>query len=594
MSEASPATDLGLTDTADELTPTAAWSRRVRRIGGLIQAAFAAFWLLRGSLVIGGGVADALIAVSAVSVIGAFSYAIRATAGTAPRPKSAEGKRIERGVTLATVIELVAAFVLPIIVSAAGHSDWVLPSIAITIGPLLLWLDHRVHIPRYRPVGWALTDRPRDPRRDDVRHSADRHHGHRRRRPPARHRRRRLPRPRGRSTPSGTGRQERPRGRSEHVSAAMSEDRLHVVFGAGQVGRALSARLVAHGLPVRVVSRNRPVALADGVEWQAADASASDTATDAAKGASVLYQCLNAPYTNWPQRFPPLQQGVLAAAEHNGALLVSLENIYGYGQTGGKPMTEDLPLLATTVKGRTRAAMTHELLTAADAGRVRIAIGRASDFFGAGVTETTLGERVFGNAVAGKRADFLGNPDLPHTYSYVPDIAAGLAILGTDERAADGVWHLPGPETVTTRQALELIAGEVGHPVAIRSIPKLVMRALGLFDPMLRELAEMSYQFEQPFVLDTTKYQSTFGTVGTPLATAIASTVAWYRSRNGTPNTPQEGPISWPAQTPSSPPPQTLRTASAQTTAPGSEPSPIPPPASGSGSRPSPRTATKT
>src|SRR5690242_17528198 len=103
-------------------------------------------------------------------------------------------------------------------------------------------------------------------------------------------------------------------------------------------------------------------------------------------------------------------------------------------------MTEALPLAATTVKGRTRAAMTAELLAAAEAGRVRLAIGRASDFFGPGVTQgSVLGERVFGNAVADRRADFIGNPDLPHTYSYVPDIAAGLATLGTDARAA-GAW----------------------------------------------------------------------------------------------------------------------------------------------------------
>jgi nucleoside-diphosphate-sugar epimerase len=218
----------------------------------------------------------------------------------------------------------------------------------------------------------------------------------------------------------------------------LSEERLHVVFGVGQVGRALSARLAGLGLPVRVLSRHRPTVLADGVDWRAADASDPEAATAAAEGASVVYQCLNAPYTNWPELFPPLQRGVLSAAERNGALLVSLENVYGYGPTAGKPMTEDLPLAAKTVKGRTRAAMTQELLGAAEAGRVRIAIGRASDFFGAGVTETTLGERVFANAVAGKRADFLGNPDLPHTYSYVPDVAAGLATLGTDERAIGG------------------------------------------------------------------------------------------------------------------------------------------------------------
>jgi hypothetical protein len=101
-----------------------------------------------------------LIAVSGVIVIGVFSYAIRAAAGTAPRPRSQEGKRIERDVTIATVVEFAAAIVLPVIVSAAGHSDWVLPSIAITIGPLLLWLDYRVNVPRYRPVGWVLTVGP--------------------------------------------------------------------------------------------------------------------------------------------------------------------------------------------------------------------------------------------------------------------------------------------------------------------------------------------------------------------------------------------------------------------------------------------------
>lgn len=276
---------------------------------------------------------------------------------------------------------------------------------------------------------------------------------------------------------------------------------------------------------------HRPPTLGDEIDWRATDVTDQEAATDAANGASVVYQCLNASYTQWPQRFPPLQRGALTAAERAGALLVTFENVYGYGPTGGKPLTEDLPLAAMTVKGKTRAAMTRELLAAADAGRVRIAIGRASDFFGAGVTESTLGERVFANAVAGKRADFLGNPDLLHTYSYVPDIAAGLATLGTDNRAVGEVWHLPGPETVTTRALLELVAHEVGHPVGIRSVPKLAMRALGLVNPMMKGLAEMAYEFEAPFVLDTTKYQSTFGATGTPLTEAVAATVAWYRDR---------------------------------------------------------------
>ena len=313
----------------------------------------------------------------------------------------------------------------------------------------------------------------------------------------------------------------------------MSEDGLHVVFGTGQVGLALAGRLAGLGAEVRAVSRRRPMAMAPGIDWRGADATDLGAAADAAKGASVVYQCLNAPYTRWPDLFPPLQRGVLAAAERAGALLVTLENVYAYGPTGGEPMTEDLPLAATTSKGRARAAMTGELLSASAAGRVRAAIGRASDFFGAGATESTLGERVFGNAVAGKRADFIGNPDLPHTYSYVPDIAAGLATLGTDERAAGQVWHLPGPATVTTRALLDLVAAEVGHPVAVRNVPPLALRAMGLVSPLMRGLAEMAYEFEEPFILDTTKFESAFGTCVTPLATAIADTVAWYRARAG-------------------------------------------------------------
>ena len=146
--------------TAAERAATAAWSRRVRRVGGFIQVGFAAFWLIRGSLNIANpaGAALAIGFTAAVAVV--VAYGIRVTAGRAPRPTSPEARRIERAVTVATVIQLVASFAVPAAVIAAGQTDWVLPSIAITIGPLLLWLDHRVGIPRYRPVGWALVIGP--------------------------------------------------------------------------------------------------------------------------------------------------------------------------------------------------------------------------------------------------------------------------------------------------------------------------------------------------------------------------------------------------------------------------------------------------
>jgi len=150
------------TYTTDESTELAraAWSQRVRRVGGFIQVAFAAFWLLRGALNVGGVIGTLLAAAALVLVLGVLVYGIRVTAGQGRRPVGVEAKRVERSVNLATIIELVASVVFPFVVIAAGHSDWVLPSIAITIGPLLLWLDHLVDIPRFRPVGWVLTVGP--------------------------------------------------------------------------------------------------------------------------------------------------------------------------------------------------------------------------------------------------------------------------------------------------------------------------------------------------------------------------------------------------------------------------------------------------
>ena len=146
-----------VTSPTPNLRPTEAWHNHVLKVGGFIQLAFAAFWLIRGSGNLHGRVATVLAGVSVVVVVAVVIYAIRCSSGIGGRPTSPEAKRIERSGSIATVIELVASFAFPVIVIAAGRSDWVLPSIAITIGPLLLWLDHVVRIPRLRPVGWALT-----------------------------------------------------------------------------------------------------------------------------------------------------------------------------------------------------------------------------------------------------------------------------------------------------------------------------------------------------------------------------------------------------------------------------------------------------
>lgn len=311
----------------------------------------------------------------------------------------------------------------------------------------------------------------------------------------------------------------------------MSTVDLHVIFGAGPVGSAVMQELVARGRRVRVVSRSGRLAAPAGVEVLAGDVTNPESARALCAGASVVYNCLNAPYTAWPEQFPPLQAGVLAGAAAAGAKLVVMENVYMYGPTGGRPLTEDLPYTATTRKGRTRARMAEDLLAAHAAGTVRVAIGRASDFFGPGAIDSAAGERVFANAVAGKPAQTTGNPDMPHTYAYVPDIAKGLATLGEREEALGQAWHLPAAPAVTTRELVALAFEAAGHAPRLQALPPWLVRGLGLAMPIMRELAEMLYEFEEPFVVDHGKFARAFGDHATPLRQAIGATVAWYQER---------------------------------------------------------------
>jgi nucleoside-diphosphate-sugar epimerase len=208
-----------------------------------------------------------------------------------------------------------------------------------------------------------------------------------------------------------------------------------------------------------------------------------------------------------------------------------MENLYMYGPTDGRPITEDLPYAPNTRKGRVRAMMSEELMEAHTSGRVRVAIGRASDFFGPRVLVSAAGEQVFGRAVEGKSARVAGDPDQPHTYTYVPDIGTGLVILGEREEALGQVWHLPSPETATTREFVEMIFEEVGKPARVQAAPKILLRAIGLFNPAIRETIEMLYEFEEPFVVDDSRFKQEFGDHATPLREAIGETVRWYRSK---------------------------------------------------------------
>lgn len=314
---------------------------------------------------------------------------------------------------------------------------------------------------------------------------------------------------------------------------------LHVIFGTGAIGLATFDALRRRGRTVRLVDRSGDAPAPRDAEVVTGDAANPDFAVRAARGAAVVYQTMNPPYHLWSAQFPQLQSSVLAAAEITGARLVSMENVYMYGRPAGRPLTEDRTNNAHTRKGRLRARMAGELLAAHHAGRAEITIGRASDYFGPrGGAQSNLGDRVFPAALAGKTSTVLGDRRQLHTYTYIPDIGEGLAVLGEHPDAPGEIWHLPNdPETRSTQELVDTIYRLAGQRrTRVRTAPTLLLRVMAITNPVVRELLEMQYQFEEPFVVDSSKIRTRLGVTATPLDQAIAETLASYTDTGGSPH----------------------------------------------------------
>ena len=282
---------------------------------------------------------------------------------------------------------------------------------------------------------------------------------------------------------------------------------------------------------MRVITRSPHPAEA-GIEYTATDASDAARLTEAAQGASVIYNCASPPYHRWVQDWPPLMAGVNAAAEAVGAVQVTLSNLYGYGVPDG-PMTEDLPLAATGPKGRVRAQVWQQTLDLHRQGRIRAAEVRASDFFGPGVTDGGhLAGRLMPSLLRGRTVRVLGDPGTPHSWTYVPDVARALVQVGQSEDSWGRAWHVPTEAPRSIRAMAGLLAAQagVGQPT-VRQLPPGLVRALGLASPLLRELPEVRYQFDRPFVMDSAAFTARFGEAATPIDEQIKSTVLWWQQR---------------------------------------------------------------
>ena len=305
----------------------------------------------------------------------------------------------------------------------------------------------------------------------------------------------------------------------------------HVVLGTGAIGRAVAEKLVGRGESVRMVNRSGQMdeALVE-VELVASDLYEPAKVREVTRGAKVVYQASQPPYHEWVTKFPLLQKSILDGLTGSGAKLVLIENVYMYGDTHGKPMTEDMPYHAHTRKGRVRAEISNAAFTAHKEGRLRVTAARGGNFFGPWGTDSTMGTRAFYPLLRGKPAQLIGRTDLPHTHTYVKDFGTTLVTLGERDEADGHVWHAPNDQPrMTQGELVWMFAEEADLEPKVSSMGKTMMAIGGLFISEAKETVEMMYEFDRPFVIDSGKFERTFGIHATPIREAIRETVGWYR-----------------------------------------------------------------
>ncbi|MFB9990892.1 NAD-dependent epimerase/dehydratase family protein [Deinococcus oregonensis] len=313
-----------------------------------------------------------------------------------------------------------------------------------------------------------------------------------------------------------------------HLPTTPSSE-LHVVLGAmGAAGSALVQALAQQHLAVRAVSRRPGRPLPAGVGWQQGDLTQLDSLRAALTGASVVYMAAQPAYHRWPEEFPALIRNVLAALPSPQTRLVMVDNLYAYGPVS-EPLHEGLAAQATDRKGRVRAQLAQQLLAAHQSGQARVAIGRASDFFGPGVQASVANLEFFRKIVAGRSVQWPARLDQPHSLTFIRDYARGLVTLGTQERALGQIWHVPADVPLTGRGWIELIAREAGVTPRAGVLPRAMIQLVGLFSPPAREFGEMFYEFERSYVLDGRRFAQAFGLEPTPNAEAVRQTLSWLR-----------------------------------------------------------------
>lgn len=301
-----------------------------------------------------------------------------------------------------------------------------------------------------------------------------------------------------------------------------------ILGSGGAIGTELARALPEYTDRIRLVSRN-PAKVNPEDELLAADLLNPGEVTRAVKGAEVVYVTVGFPYQLkfWRKHWPPFIQSVIDACAEEGAKFVFLDNIYMYDPGHLNGMTEKTPIGPSSEKGKVRAEVAGMIMQQVATGRVKALIARSADFYGPGIQNTSvLTEMVIKPLSNGKTANWMGSLDYKHSYTYTPDAGRATALLGNTDEAYNQVWHLPtDPDPMTGKEWIEAIASELGVKPKSRTVGKSMLRFLGIFVPVMKEMVEMLYQYDRDYVFLSRKFEEKFNLTPTPYKEGLRTIV---------------------------------------------------------------------
>lgn len=309
---------------------------------------------------------------------------------------------------------------------------------------------------------------------------------------------------------------------------------MKTILGTGQLGLAMMQVLLDKNPTEKILLVNRSgklnIAVPQNVQLIAADAT-SGTGMKAIAGRSeLIFSCTDMPYDQWSAFYPATAKALAYALSETNTRLVFADNLYSYGNVFGAAMNEQMPHSAKTKKGKIRAAVINTLLYSGDPFNSRVAFVKAADFIGPRIHKGIFGTGFLDSVYSGKTVRLFGDIGLPHTFTYIDDFAAAMINIGTADDAFGQIWHVPNAPALSLDKWVHLFEVISNRKIKKSVIPKFVIKIAGLFNSFIKELYEMAYQFEYPYLVNHDKYVSRFGNHSTYPSDIVKETVEWYLS----------------------------------------------------------------